>query len=368
MTIISGRSRPFNSAAARSLLTRPLGTHVVKKTTALGSIRPYPNLPIDEAPGMPKYFFDLLRDSNEKKSAKDPVAVIFQSTEGSQGAPSFVTTRFNLETIAKIYRVALKILTHPQEIRPQLQNIYHRVQSPIHLVVFNAHGQPDAIVLSDHETSDYNSSDIKSEDFDSVTSPDATIALFSCSTGQKLAPLLAQKTQRRVIAPMDIHATREMLCIQCPEHGLELHSYRSGSDWQCMRIFDKNEHPQIPCPISNALYNEKKIEQAAYLEREAQKGDVKAQYLLAGYYKGGSRALQASPEKYLYWLKSAADGGVPHAQHQMGREYMTGKIIPRSYPHALTYLLRALATPNYDLQELVLSDLARLKTLSETNF
>lgn len=59
--------------------------------------------------------------------------------------------------------------------------------------------------------------------------------------------------------------------------------------------------------------------------RKAEAGDAKNQYSIALAYKYGWDGAPKDDEKYVYWLKKAANGGVAEAQYNLGELYYKGE-------------------------------------------
>lgn len=59
--------------------------------------------------------------------------------------------------------------------------------------------------------------------------------------------------------------------------------------------------------------------------RKAEAGDAESQLLIANAYKDGLDSAPKDDEKYVYWLKKAANSGVAEAQLYLGGLYLTGK-------------------------------------------
>lgn len=59
--------------------------------------------------------------------------------------------------------------------------------------------------------------------------------------------------------------------------------------------------------------------------RKAEAGDAENQYSIALTYKNGWDGAPKDDEKYVYWLKKAANGGVAEAQDDLGQLYRKGE-------------------------------------------
>ena len=59
--------------------------------------------------------------------------------------------------------------------------------------------------------------------------------------------------------------------------------------------------------------------------RKAKAGDAKSQYRIACAYQYGWDGAPKDDEKYVYWLKKAANGGVAEAQYYLGELYKSGE-------------------------------------------
>ena len=59
--------------------------------------------------------------------------------------------------------------------------------------------------------------------------------------------------------------------------------------------------------------------------RKAEAGDAESQYRIALTYLYGWNGAPKDDEKYVYWLKKAANGGVADAQYDLGRLYHKGE-------------------------------------------
>ena len=59
--------------------------------------------------------------------------------------------------------------------------------------------------------------------------------------------------------------------------------------------------------------------------RKAEAGDAVSQRHIALTYKNGWDGAPKDDEKYVYWLKKAANGGVAEAQYDLGRLYDEGE-------------------------------------------
>ena len=78
--------------------------------------------------------------------------------------------------------------------------------------------------------------------------------------------------------------------------------------------------------ISNAQENE----DITSLKEDAEKGEVGAQFKLAGYYFLGQGGLEQSYEKAFYWTNKAAEQGNTLAQATIGNSYFTGRGVIQS--------------------------------------
>lgn len=59
--------------------------------------------------------------------------------------------------------------------------------------------------------------------------------------------------------------------------------------------------------------------------RKAEAGDAESQLYIAWEYQYGSKDAPQDNEKYVYWLKKAANGGNAHAQYTLGELYYNGE-------------------------------------------
>ena len=73
--------------------------------------------------------------------------------------------------------------------------------------------------------------------------------------------------------------------------------------------------------------------------RKAKAGDAKSQYSIALTYKYGWDGAPKDDEKYVYWLKKAANGGVAEAQYYLGELY---KVVNTVYLKTKAYILNGL--------------------------
>lgn len=91
-----------------------------------------------------------------------------------------------------------------------------------------------------------------------------------------------------------------------------------------------------------------------YLVKSAEQGDVLAQKLLARCYIG-SFDFAEEDEKFVYWMRKAADQDDPEAQRILGEAYIkleNEKALPKSYPDAIEWLKKASA--NGDVKAAIL--------------
>ncbi|MCR4892217.1 MAG: hypothetical protein K5989_08575 [Lachnospiraceae bacterium] len=81
-----------------------------------------------------------------------------------------------------------------------------------------------------------------------------------------------------------------------------------------------------------------------YLEKSAEQGFVSAQTLLAGCYHVGAYDYVKEDEKFVYWMRKAADQDDPAAQRMLGEAYINlgnEKALPKSYPDAIEWMKKA---------------------------
>lgn len=88
-----------------------------------------------------------------------------------------------------------------------------------------------------------------------------------------------------------------------------------------------NTEPNAPKYLTDAMKK---------LESEAEKGDVDAQYRLAGAYEKGL-GLEKNEKRSFYWYKKAADAGHAMSQAYIGFLYSIGKGVPQSYSEAVRW-------------------------------
>ena len=98
------------------------------------------------------------------------------------------------------------------------------------------------------------------------------------------------------------------------------------------------------------------------IKQSAEHGNLSAQFKLAKHYLVGQDI-----EKYIYWLRNAADANYTEAEYLLGVEFYRGYICKKNINLALTYLERAIKKDNIDamcfvLAEVESQEMSRFKT------
>lgn len=311
---------------------------------------PKPQLPLLEMfSAMPNQFWFKLQASNRAKPDTAPFALILHAEHDHNKALSSSANRADILTIAKTHCVALKVIGDREKVREKLQETKQQRNRPIDLLMISGHGRSDGITFGNglEKKSIYSIQDIRKEDFDAMN-PMGKIILNACNVGQALASQLATITELDVIASLNT-VDQTKIIYSCSQHGLEMAATRDGQ--QYIRVFRKGKEAETPC-IENPSY----IEKAAYIKKDAERGNVLSQYTLGLLYKDGL-GVKLSYEHALYWAKLAADAGRTDAQ------LFAGALSPSDTETEKYYLLAAnalLINANIELLKKVFNRLGSL--------
>lgn len=92
------------------------------------------------------------------------------------------------------------------------------------------------------------------------------------------------------------------------------------------------------------------------IKQSAERGNLSAQFKLAKCYLVG-QGIEKNIEKYMCWLRSAADGNYTEAEYILGVEFYHGYICEKNIDMALNYLERAIKKDNIDAMCFVLAEI-----------
>lgn len=260
-------------------------------------------------------FLREVEDCNQEKP-NAPLALVLRAGSDNNQILSSPASRQIILQIAKTYRVAIRevqIVSHfGRAIRDASEG------EPIRLLYIFAHGNTDFMEFGEKETEHYTIDKLHPSDFEPLAE-DAPIMLYSCLTGIKLAPRMAEVSRRIVQAPID--TISDVATIFCSSNPPKFLSYDENGV-SLVRQFHPSgafEKMKIDKPMKEELFSEK----SEYIFKLASKGDRDAQYALGRMFQKGigvSLCLESAEN----WIRKAAEQGLPKAQNLMGDFYCNG--------------------------------------------
>lgn len=167
----------------------------------------------------------FVADANKNKDPKAPVALIIRASESENSAADIAHLRIAFASVSKTHFLALEIVGSQHEMRDAMSKT--RFDNPatksrkIETVLILAHGATDFLQFRDDIAGKYKTEDVSPLDF-LYLPEDATINFITCSAGQKLAPVIAEKAApRRVYAPINEIRPRDTIIMHCcSKHGV----------------------------------------------------------------------------------------------------------------------------------------------------
>ena len=274
---------------------------------------------------------DQIREMNSFKDASSPTALILKAEYDPNGIFSSTPSQSLIFQIAKTHRVAIKTIKNSEQFNQAIKQSSSEFKSKHSILVIMAHGTKDYLQFDldkpfhriDQQPF-FQKNNISKTDFSTLTD-DAKIILYSCDSGFELAQIIAEFSNRKVLAAIGkLLDTRT--CIQRgAENEINIVSYNENNE-QHMYEFAHNK-PPAPISFLGMFSNENKAsfaEIADSLKIAALIGDPIAQWKLGIFYKLGLGTCPKSDSDAAHWLSAAANKGVLQAQYELSSMYLQG--------------------------------------------
>ncbi len=200
-----------------------IGTGLLLAAVSAYFIHKEYSTPLDS---MPEELFELLQKMNEEKPEDAPVALYLQAQADYNGAFSQPLAQADLIEIAKIHRLAMRVVRNKEEIQKAIDEV--SVMSPIESLIIGAHGNSDEMQLDGFEY--YTKDDDHQKTFAKVKGN--KIYLNSCETAkgsESVANKIAETTKKIVWAPYEGTHSAESLFYACPKHLMEFISLNKNN-------------------------------------------------------------------------------------------------------------------------------------------
>lgn len=236
-------------------------------------------------------FLNLIKASNWKKSEKTPLITVLQAEHDPELVLANLATQYDYLTLAKTYRIAMKIQSNG-DIETPLKQIAKEFK-PTDILILDGHGFPAGIFFGNENSEDpnYTLSHVTPEPYQFLED-NASIFLTGCETGQQLAQKIAAVSKKPTTAPTVPASAYRSYFHQCPKHGLELVCYDRQERQVDLRVAEgKTNH--------SCENNEARNDKSRFLYMEAKKGNSSAfDFLIAWNQRERKLSLEGIAEVY----------------------------------------------------------------------
>ena len=276
-------------------------------------------------------FLKELEQSNASHLSDAPTALVLH---GNVPDLTSIDDEYIILKIAETYKVAIQPLEDGAFFPRAVQEGWARFQKPFMCILFLSHGRDDHIqCVQGKPASNFQAHHYHSIEPDILDS-NATLILYACSTGNKLAPALAKIAKRTVLASK--HNLDPIRTFFRSMNGHPQFLSYQGKNQLIEKFTNGGDGESIPFDYetSRILHADK----TEYLIKKAIEGNPIAQYALGAFLLNITIRTDLQASKFaIKWLKKSAMLGSRAALFQLGECYWEGRGVQRSEKQALYY-------------------------------